>query len=80
MSSGKLDDFSSRSTDTTSNVEDFHPRFDTDVVREVMFVSSDGLMKWFSVGKSTEMKTLRPSILVEICGEVVISIQSVRIR
>lgn len=79
MGSCKLDDFSSRSTDTTSNVEDFHSRFDTDVVCEVMFVSSDSLMKGFSIGESTEVKTLRPSVLVKVCCEVVVSVQSVRI-
>ena len=79
MSSCELDDFSSRSTDTTSNVKDFHSRFDTNVVGKVMFVSSDSLMEGFSVGESTEMKTLRPSVLVEICGEIVVSVQSARI-
>ena len=79
MGSCELDDFSSRSTDATSNVKDFHSRFDTDVVCEVMFVSSDSLMERFSVGESTEMKTLRPPVLVKVGCEVVVSVQSVRI-
>ena len=72
MSSGELDNLSSRAANTTPNVEDLHAGLDTDVMSEVVFVSSDGAIECLAVGKAAEMKTLRPSVLVEVCGKVVV--------
>jgi hypothetical protein len=79
MSSCELDNLASWSTNTTPNVEDLHTGLDTDVVGEVVFVSSDSTVKGLAVGKTTEMKTLRPSVLVEICGKVVVPERSVKV-
>ena len=58
---GKSSDFTSWSTDTASNVKNFHIRLDTNLRGEVVLVSSDSLIESFSFVVSTEMK-LRETI------------------
>jgi hypothetical protein len=64
----KLDNLSSRSANTASNVKDLHTRLDTNVVSKIVFVTSDSTIEGLAIGKAAEVKTLRPSVLVEICS------------
>jgi hypothetical protein len=41
---------------------------------EVMFVSSNSAVEIFTIGKTAEMKRLRPPVLVEIGCKVIIPI------
>lgn len=74
MSPCELDNLPSRSTNTASNIQDLHTRFDTDVVSKVVFVASDSTIEGLPVSKAAEVKRLRPPVLVEICSEVIVSI------
>lgn len=41
-------------------------------MRQIVFVSSDGLVKAFTVSESAEMERSSPAIFVEVSGEVII--------
>lgn len=73
MSPCELDNLPSRSTNTASNIQDLHTRFDTDVVSKVVFMASDSTIEGLAVSKAAEVKRLRPPVLVEICSEVIVS-------
>jgi hypothetical protein len=73
MSPCELDNLSSRSANTASNVKDLHTRFDTNIMSKVVFMTSDSTIEGLAIGKAAEVKALRPSVLVEICSEVIVS-------
>ena len=41
-------------------------------MRQIVFVSSNGLVKAFTISESAEMERTPPAIFVEVGGEVVI--------
>ena len=41
-------------------------------VRQIVFVSSNGLVETFTISETAEMKGASPAIFVEICGEIVV--------
>lgn len=41
-------------------------------MRQIVFVSSNGLVEAFTISESAEMERPSPAIFVEICGEIVI--------
>lgn len=41
-------------------------------MRQIVFVSSNGLMEAFTVSESAEMERASPAIFIEICGKIVI--------
>ena len=73
MSTSKLCDFASRSSDTTADIEDFVAILNTDLRSEVMFMSCNGLVEALAICETAEMERLSPTVLVEICSEVVVA-------
>jgi len=67
-------DLSGWAADTTSNIEDFVSILDANFCGKVVFVTSNGLVEWFTVCESAEVERLTPAIFVEICSEVVVTI------
>lgn len=49
VASGELGDLTSWPTDTTADVEDLHPLFDSNAVCEVVFVPCNGLVKRLAI-------------------------------
>lgn len=41
-------------------------------MRQIVFVSSNGLVEAFTISEAAEMERATPAIFVKICGEVVI--------
>lgn len=41
-------------------------------MRQIVFVSSNGLVEAFSISESAEMERTSPAIFVKICGEIVV--------
>ena len=41
-------------------------------MRQIVFVSSNGLVETFSISESAEMERAPPAIFVDICGKIVI--------
>lgn len=41
-------------------------------MRQIVFVSSDGLVKAFTISESAEMEGASPAIFIEVGGEVII--------
>lgn len=70
---GELDNLSGRSADAAADVKDLHARLDACLVRNVVFVSGDGLSEPLAVGESAEVERLTPSIFVKVGREVIIS-------
>jgi hypothetical protein len=69
----ELCDFSRWPTNTTANIEDFVSVLDTNLRGEVVFVTGNGLVERFPVCETAEVEGLAPTVLVEICSEVVIA-------
>jgi hypothetical protein len=72
--SGELGDLSGGTSYTASNIQHFVTILDTDFRGEVVFVTGNGLVERFTVGKSTEMERLTPSVFVKIGGKVVVTV------
>ena len=41
-------------------------------MRQIVFVSSNGLVEAFTISEPAEMKRASPAIFIKICGEIVI--------
>lgn len=79
MASGKLDDFSCWSANTTSDIQHSHSRLDANAARQIMFMSVHGCLEGFSIGKSTKVKCLTPAIFVKVGRQVVVSVSVPRV-
>ena len=69
----ELCDFAGWPSNTTANVEDFVSVFDTDLRGEIVLMASNSLVERFTVGEATEVERLAPAVLVEICSEIVVT-------
>ena len=65
-------------SNSTANIEDFVAIFNADFRRKVVLVAGNGLVERFTVCESTEVEGLAPSVLVEICSEIVVTVTRVR--
>lgn len=72
---GELGDLAGRSTDTTPNVKHALALLNTNLVRQVVFVTGNSLVERLANGEAAEMEGLAPSELVDIGGEVVVAVQ-----
>jgi hypothetical protein len=72
----ELCDFSGWSTNTTAHIEDFVSIFDTNFGCEVVFVTGNGLVERFTVCEAAEVEGLAPTVFVEICAEIVVTMNS----
>ena len=73
MCASELCDFAGWSSNTTANIEDIVSIFDTNPRGEIVLVASNGLVERFTVGETAEVEGLAPAIFVEICSEVVVT-------
>jgi hypothetical protein len=73
MSAREFSNFSSRTSNTASNVQDLVSILDTDFGGEVVFVTRNGLVERFCVCETAEMERLSPAVLVEIGPKVVVT-------
>ena len=73
MCASELCDFAGWSSNTTANIEDIVSIFDTNLRGEIVLVASNGLVERFTVGETAEVEGLAPAIFVEICSEVVVT-------
>jgi len=71
--SGKFDNLSSGSANTTSNIKYLHSFLDAHDVGEVVLMSGDGLSEWLTIGKATKMERATPAVLVQIGGKIVVA-------
>lgn len=70
---GELSNLSRRATNTASNIKNLVSILDTNLGSKIMFVAGNGLVEGFTVCESTEVERLSPTVLVEICSEVVVT-------
>jgi len=71
---GEFCNLPSWASNTTSNIEDFVSILDTNLRSKIVFVTSNGLVERFTVCETAEVERLAPAIFVEICSEVVVTI------
>ena len=75
MSAGEFGNLPRRSTNSTSNIEDPISVIDPDFGGEVVLVAGDGLVEWFTVCEPAEMERLTPTVFVDICTKIVVTIE-----
>ena len=73
MSASEFHNLPSWSANTTTDIENLHSLLDADLICEIMFMSGNGLLKWFTVCKPAEMERLAPAILIQVCYEIVVT-------
>jgi len=73
MSTRELGNFSGRTSNTASNVQDLVSILDADFGGEVVFVTRNGLVERFCICETAEMERLAPTVLVEISSKVVVT-------
>lgn len=73
VGTSELGNLASGATDTTANIENVHSLLDANLVRQVVLMASNGLVKGLAEGKAAEMEGLAPSVLVDIGGKVVVA-------
>lgn len=78
VGSSELGDLARGATDTAADIKNLHAFLDAHAQRKVVFVASDGLVERLAGGKAAEMERLAPAVLVQVGGEVVITMQAVR--
>lgn len=78
---GESTDFQGWTTDSTANIENLHTILQAQRVGQIVLMARNGLVKWFSMTKSTEVEAATPAILVQISRKIVVagSIQSAHI-
>ena len=72
MTACELDDLTSRTANTASDVQHLHVLLQTHVVCQEVLVTGNGLCESFSVREAAEVEGRAPAVLVQICGEVVV--------
>lgn len=73
VSVGELGNFPGGSTNTASDVEDAHTRFELHVCREVMLVAGKRVGEGFALVEAGEMEGLSPTILIQLSGTIIIA-------
>jgi hypothetical protein len=63
----------SGATDTTTDVKNAHPRTKGHLRGEIVFVASKGCGERLALIESREVERLGPTILVKLCGAVVVA-------
>lgn len=69
----ELDNLTSRTTNTTADIQNLHTILDFHAVSKVVFVTGNGLEEGFAAGESAEVERGSPSVFVEVGGKVVIT-------
>ena len=70
---GKLGNLASRSSYAATNVQNFHAALEVHLVRQVVFVARERLDKGLALAVAAKVKRLRPAILIQIRGQIVIA-------
>lgn len=68
----ELDNFSSRTTNTTTNIQDLHVLLEVHDVSEVVLVTGDSLSERLAVCETAEVEGLTPTVLVKVGSQVVV--------
>ena len=68
----KLDNLTSGSSNTTSDVQYTHIILKAHLVCEIVLMASNGLVERLAIGIAAEVKALAPTILVQVSGKVVV--------
>ena len=71
---GEFDDFSGRSTYTATDVQDGHSVSQAHHMREIMFMTRNGLVESFAICETAEVERASPSVFIYIRCEVVVAV------
>lgn len=73
MRVGEFGDLSRRPAYTATNVKNLHTSLDSDLHREIVLVTRNGLIEGLANRVPAEVEALSPTILVQVGREVVIT-------
>lgn len=71
----ELGNFTCRSTDTTADVKYRLTLLDTNLVRQVVLMAGNSLVKRLANGEATEVEGLTPAELVNVGSKVVVAVE-----
>lgn len=75
VDAGESRDLSGGTTDTTPDIKNGHALSETHHVCEVVLMAGDSLVEALALVEAAEVERLAPTVLVEICREVVVTVQ-----